>query len=54
MVSTDDLTHRSAPGSIPGRSSRDMRYSRCEAVVDVVSSATCQVVETIETREAPQ
>jgi hypothetical protein len=28
--------------------------SRCEAVVDVVSSATCQVVETLETREALQ
>ena len=25
MVSTDDLTHRSVPGSIPGRSSRDVQ-----------------------------
>jgi hypothetical protein len=28
--------------------------SRCEAVMDVLSSTACQVVETIETREALQ
>jgi hypothetical protein len=53
MVSTDGSIHRSAPGSIPGRSSRNgikplrSRY-RCGIVGNVSGRRH------IETREAPQ
>ena len=54
MASTAGLILRAAPGSIPGRSSRDTATHRCEVVRGVLSSATYQTGRHTEAHEAPQ
>lgn len=54
MVSTAGLIRQAAPGSIPGRSSRDGSTHRCEAVKDVVTSVGIKPAVRVEAHEAPQ